>query len=168
MNHKFFAISARHPQQVEDELNAFCRQHRISYIEKQLINDGADSFWSICITWLDGEIAASHATEKSKSPAIDYKQVLNEADFSLYLELRNFRKELAGLQNVPPYALFTNAQLAEMIQKRIASKAELMQITGVGKSRIDKYGDRFLGKLKDYWNQHSMLTSDETNPLNLQ
>ncbi len=137
MKYKFFVIPACNPEASEAALNAFCSRHRISFIEKHLVVDGADSFWSICIAWLDGEAAATVSTDNRSRPKVDYKEILSETDFSLYLELRNFRKELAELQNVPPYALFTNEQLATMVQQRVNTKAALMQIPGVGKSRID-------------------------------
>ena len=163
MKYKFFAIPARHPELAEAALNSFCSQHRIGFIEKHLVADGADSFWSICISWLEGEAAPSISADNRSKPTVDYKLILNEADFSLYLELRNFRKELADQQNVPPYALFTNDQLAAMVQQRVNTKADLMQIAGVGKSRIDKYGDRFLQKLNSLWSRDVSGVADEAD-----
>lgn len=49
MKYKFFAIPARYPEAVEAEFNAFCSQHRISYLEKQLVVEGTNSLWSIGI-----------------------------------------------------------------------------------------------------------------------
>jgi superfamily II DNA helicase RecQ len=161
MKIKFFVIAARHPESGEVELNRFCSQHRISFIEKHLIADGADSFWSICVTWMDGEAAPSLANDNRNKAVVDYKNVLSPHDFSLYLELRNYRKALADQQGVPPYALFTNDQLAAMLQQPIKTKADLMKIPGVGQSRIDKYGDSFIQKLHDLSVQG--LAADETS-----
>jgi hypothetical protein len=36
MKYKFFAIPARNPAAAEDDLNAFCSSHRVSFIDKQL------------------------------------------------------------------------------------------------------------------------------------
>lgn len=149
MKYKFFAIPARNPDTVTEELNAFCSQHRISFIEKQLVIDGADSFWSVCVTWLDGEAAPSSG--QVKKTAVDYKQILSESDFEAFVDLRNLRKELSESQGVPPYALFTNEQLAEMVQQRVITKAALQSIRGVGKARVDKYGEPFLQKLAELW-----------------
>jgi superfamily II DNA helicase RecQ len=162
MKYKFFAIPARNPAAAEDDLNAFCSSHRVSFIDKQLVVDGADSFWSACVTWLDGEAAPSAPADSRSKPTVDYKDILNPADFGLYLALRSFRKELAEQQNVPPYALFTNDHLAAMVQQRTTSKAGLEKIPGVGKSRIDKYADAFLQKLNDLWASESAGTLDET------
>ncbi|WP_347986372.1 HRDC domain-containing protein [Methylomonas sp. AM2-LC] len=122
MKYKFFAIPATNPESIESQLNAFCSSHRISFIEKHLVMDGANSFWSFCIAWLEGDGVPSTAINSSAKATVDYKQILSEVDFALYVELRNFRKDLAEQQNVPPYALFTNEQLAVMIQQRITTK----------------------------------------------
>ena len=163
MKYKFFAIPARHPDAAEQQLNIFCSQHRISFIEKHLIADGADSFWSICVSWLEGEGAPSQAADNRNKSTVDYKQILSESDFNVYVELRNLRKTMADQQNVPPYALFTNEQLAAMVQQRVVTKAELLQIPGVGKSRLDKYGESFLLKLNECWSRDSDRSVDETN-----
>ncbi len=162
MKYKFFAIPARNPDGAEDSLNSFCSQHRISFVEKHLVADGVNSFWSICVTWLEGEEAPSASSQKK--PTVDYKQVLSEEDFALYLELRNLRKELADSHSVPPYALFTNEQLAIMVQQRINSKAALQTVPGVGKSRVEKYGDVFLRKLCEFWVRDLSANKDETHP----
>jgi len=161
MKYKFFVIPARHPETGEESLNQFCSQHRISFVEKYLVTDGANSYWSICVTWLEGEGALSAG--QHKKPPVDYKQILNENEFVLFLELRNLRKELAESQGVPPYALFTNEQLAAMVQQRINSKAALQAIPGVGQSRVKKYGELFLQKLSELRAQHSPETDDEAH-----
>jgi superfamily II DNA helicase RecQ len=151
MKYKFFTIPARDPEAAETALNAFCNQHRVSFVEKQLIADGADSFWSVCVSWQDGEAAPSQGVSAANQPKVDYKELLSEEDFSAYLELRNFRKGMAEAKGVPSYALFTNDQLAAMVQQRVGSKSALQAIPGIGKSRVDKYGDAFLQKLNDLW-----------------
>ena len=42
------------------------------------------------------------------------------------------RKELAEKEGVPAYALFTNEQLAEMVQRRVGSLTAMKEIEGVG------------------------------------
>ena len=49
----------------------------------------------------------------------------------------------------PSYAVFTNEQLAEMVQRRVASAAALREIAGIGEARIEKYGAAFLDILKE-------------------
>lgn len=55
MNYQFFVIPAQNPSTATDELNVFCNRHRITEIEKQFVVNGANSYWSICVTWVEQE-----------------------------------------------------------------------------------------------------------------
>jgi len=79
---------------------------------------------------------------------VDYKEVLNEVDFAVFARLRELRKTLAEKEAVPPYAVFTNEQLAAMVTQKSDSLTALGQIEGVGASRLEKYGPAFLEFLK--------------------
>jgi superfamily II DNA helicase RecQ len=142
-------IPATMPDAAQEAVNRFCGAHRVVSVEKQFVQDGERSYWALCVNYLD----ASKASEDiSLSPLrkgkIDYRTVLNEHDFALYARLRSLRKTLSEQEGIPAYALFTNEQLAAMIQKRVTSKAALGTIPGVGAGRLDKYGDAFLQLLQ--------------------
>lgn len=149
MKHKFFIIPAKDPAHAEDELNAFYAQHRVTGVEKQFIAEGANSFWSVCLTWMDNEgtLGSAGASNRNSKGKIDYKEVLGEEDFTTYAQLRDIRKGLAERDGVPPYAIFTNEQLAKMVQQRVTSKTGLLELDGVGQARVDKYGETFLAHL---------------------
>lgn len=74
--------------------------------------------------------------------------MLSEPDFVVFAKLRALRKALAEKEGVPAYALFTNEQLAEMVQRRARTLTELREIDGVGEARVEKYGKDFLGILQ--------------------
>ncbi len=69
---------------------------------------------------------------------------LEPADEALFESLRALRKRLAGDQGVPPYVVFGDATLVEMSQRKPASEAELLDITGVGQVKLERYGAAFL------------------------
>ncbi|MGD8976645.1 MAG: DNA helicase RecQ [Gammaproteobacteria bacterium] len=69
---------------------------------------------------------------------------LGPADEALFESLRALRKRLAGDQGVPPYVVFGDATLVEMSQRKPASEAELLDITGVGQVKLERYGNEFL------------------------
>ena len=52
--------------------------------------------------------------------------------------------------NVPPYVIFHDATLKEMLDTLPTSEAELLTITGVGESKLEKYGGDFLDILRRY------------------
>jgi ATP-dependent DNA helicase RecQ len=52
--------------------------------------------------------------------------------------------ELAKEQGLPPYVIFHDATLVAMARGRPDSREELAEIPGVGRSKLDRYGDLFL------------------------
>ncbi len=142
MKHRFFTIPALHLQPAEDELNAFIAGHRVVQVEKQFVVDGANSYWSLCVTWT--EQAAPLKEKGARARRVDYKELLNDDDFMLFSRLRELRGRLAEAQGVPAYHVFTNEQLAAMAQKRVSSRTALAEIDGIGKARIEKYSQAFL------------------------
>jgi superfamily II DNA helicase RecQ len=127
-------------------LNAFLRAHRILSVDRHFVQDGANSIWAICVSYLGD--ANRPLVAGAKRPKVDYRDVLSEADFAVFAKLRNLRKELAEKEGIPAYALFTNEQLAEMVQRRVGGLNAIKEIEGVGDARIEKYGAQFLALLK--------------------
>ena len=67
-----------------------------------------------------------------------------ETDRALWEALRECRKELATLHGVPPYQIFHDASLMEMMERQPQSAAAMLAIHGVGQSKLDKFGAAFL------------------------
>ena len=53
MQYQFFMIPANAPDSAQGDLNSFCASHCIATVEKQFVASGSDSFWSICVMYLD-------------------------------------------------------------------------------------------------------------------
>ena len=145
MRFHFLTIPAFDPDAAQDALNAFCAQHRIVASDRHFVDRGVDSFWAVCVTWVEG--AAPAFPGQGKRERVDYREVLGEADFAVYSELRRLRKQLADREGVPAYAIFTDEQLAAMVQRRVATAQGLGAIEGVGEARVDKFGEAFLAPL---------------------
>jgi len=62
----------------------------------------------------------------------------------LWLALKAKRMELAREQGVPPYVIFHDSTLLEMMDHRPGSLTELSRISGVGQGKLARYGDDFL------------------------
>ena len=73
-----------------------------------------------------------------------------EYDRSLFSLLRNKRKELADEAGVPPYVIFSDKTLVEMAGYFPQSRESLLNISGVGKVKHERYGNDFLAIIKDY------------------
>ncbi|MDA9120080.1 HRDC domain-containing protein, partial [Opitutales bacterium] len=61
------------------------------------------------VRWRDGALAKD-APSKGRA-MVDYKEILEPADFACFVRLRELRKELAKKEEVPAYAIFTNINL---------------------------------------------------------
>lgn len=61
--------------------------------------------------------------------------------------LRACRKALADKQGVPPYVIFHDTTLFDMLERRPATLSELAEVNGVGAAKLEKYGAIFLEAL---------------------
>ena len=88
--------------------------------------------------------SAKPARAKKSSTNID------DSDRELWEALKACRKELADAAGVPPYHIFHDATLMEMMQHRPSSNDELLTINGVGAVKLERFGDDFLEVLSQY------------------
>ena len=146
MRLRFFTIPIHGGDEAAAELNHFLGAHRILAIDRSLVQDGANSAWALCVSF---EPAEDRSQPSKRGGKIDYREVLSEQDFAVFARLRTLRKGLADGEGIPAYAVFTNEQLAELVQHRVQSAAALREIAGVGEARIEKYGDAFLRLLRE-------------------
>ncbi|MBE0487245.1 DNA helicase RecQ [Marinobacter sp.] len=63
--------------------------------------------------------------------------------------LRACRKALADKQGVPPYVIFHDTTLFDMLERRPENLEQLAEVSGVGAAKLEKYGEVFLQTLKD-------------------
>ena len=68
----------------------------------------------------------------------------------LWLALKAKRTELAREQGVPPYVIFHDSTLMEILNQRPATLEEMVKISGVGQAKLARYGDEFLSVLKGF------------------
>ena len=73
---------------------------------------------------------------------------LSEKDAELFESLRELRREIASEEKVPPYMVFADKTLAGMCVMRPATRDEMLEVSGVGEHKLEKYGDRFLEILR--------------------
>jgi ATP-dependent DNA helicase RecQ len=72
------------------------------------------------------------------------------ADDPLWQALRSLRSEIAAEQGVPPYVVFHDATLRDMVRRRPTSADGLLEVSGVGAAKLERYGARFLGLLREH------------------
>jgi ATP-dependent DNA helicase RecQ len=74
--------------------------------------------------------------------------VVADKDLDVWEALRACRQTLASEHNVPPYVIFHDKTLHEMLAYRPQTASEMLGISGVGQTKLDRYGERFLAVLR--------------------
>jgi len=168
MQYRVFVIHAMHPQHGEEELNRFLASARVASITWRFVDCGEMSYWTCRVAVVPGDgplptsIAAGGRAAQSSSMRIDYREVLGEEEFALYSALRDVRRAIATEDKVEIFVVFTNEQLAEMVRRRVTTKAALAEIPRLGSARIAKYGDRIVTKCRELWGEAGQTPSTPT------
>jgi len=76
-------------------------------------------------------------------------ETVADADRELWEALRACRKRLADENGVPPYMVFHDATLMDMLSHRPVSEDELLALNGVGRAKLARYGRAFLEIIND-------------------
>jgi len=70
-----------------------------------------------------------------------------DCDEQLFRALRALRKRLADASGVPPFVVFGDATLVEMAARQPTTEEELLQVNGVGRHKLARYGADFLTEI---------------------
>jgi ATP-dependent DNA helicase RecQ len=90
----------------------------------------------------DRSAAGLKRTSSSRTASI--ADELDHEDRLLFERLRRLRTQIARDQGVPPYVVFTDATLAGISAARPVTEDALLAVSGVGQSKLEKYGEAFL------------------------
>ncbi|HSQ99769.1 MAG TPA: DNA helicase RecQ [Sphingomicrobium sp.] len=80
----------------------------------------------------------------------------------LFEALREARRALAAEAGIPPYLVFHDATLREIAAARPTTLAELAQVSGVGRTKLDRYGDAMIAALSS--SVHSFTPAQALRP----
>ncbi len=149
LGYRFFTITIRDTESCEEQLNSFLRSVSVVVVRKEFVADGRDSFWSVCVEYMDS-LKTGRKTVSSAKSRVDYKEVLPPEDFTLYAKLRDWRRDIANEAAVPVYNVFTNEQLAKLAGMRPSTVAAMMSIEGIGEARTKKYGEAILQNVAEF------------------
>jgi len=101
---------------------------------------------------LKGEVDLQIAT-----PRLDIKSTKKTEskvyDKELFARLKHLRKVIADEHSVPPFVVFSDATLIDMTEKLPQTEQQFIQVSGVGNTKLERYGEAFLTLLRDYCNR---------------
>ena len=82
-------------------------------------------------------------------------------DQTLFLLLKDLRKEISRKEKLPPFVIFQDPSLEDMAIQFPINNEELQQITGVGAGKATKYGSPFLKLIKDYVEENEIVRPND-------
>lgn len=100
-----------------------------------------------CRPLLRGEITLLLREETGK-PATQQRsqasQLVRAHERDTWERLRALRKRLADEHGVPPYVIFPDSTLLDMLRQQPGSMSDMAQVSGVGQVKLERYGADFL------------------------
>jgi ATP-dependent DNA helicase RecQ len=77
-------------------------------------------------------------------------QARKDYDKTLFARLKHLRKSIADEDRVPPFVVFSDASLADMASILPTDKRGFLTVSGVGATKLERYGDAFLLAINNY------------------
>ncbi len=86
---------------------------------------------------------------------------VSTADKTLFALLKDLRKEISRKENLPPFVIFQDPSLEDMAIQYPVTQDELLQITGVGLGKAQKYGKPFLDLIEQYVEENDIIRPND-------
>lgn len=89
-------------------------------------------------------------------PRLQHQSYWNKAsqdtryDKKLFKQLRALRKEIADLEDIAPFIVFNDASLMDMAKKKPTNSNQFLAISGVGDTKLARYGQPFIELIQRY------------------
>ena len=71
-------------------------------------------------------------------------------DKHLWYALKKFRREESEQQDIPPYFIFNDATLLDLIDKKPTKTKQLLKVTGLGQVKVRKYGSQLIRLIEEH------------------
>lgn len=139
----------------------------------QLINQGIIEIWfhennRLVLTPLAKEILFNGKSIKLANRLLQKKKVTKKTVTpiergALFQELRKLRTRLAKQEGVPPYVIFSDASLEEMVHLKPVTDKDFSKVNGVGQVKLKKYAQAFIEVIQTHTVAETHKTSSTTN-----
>jgi ATP-dependent DNA helicase RecQ len=88
--------------------------------------------------------AAVGRKKPKASTAVDSLSAEGQA---LFQALKDLRKQIATERGVPPYVIFHDSTLLQMLTEKPETPEQMLELNGVGQKKVEQYGAQFLDRL---------------------
>lgn len=89
-------------------------------------------------------LRAKEKIKKEKIKKLRLDEFSADYDTDLFKRLKELRLEFARAENLPPYVIFHDKTLLEMVYTKPKTLEDMAEISGVGEHKLQKYGIAFL------------------------
>lgn len=154
-------------QQQHDKVSTFGigKDKTVSYwfaIVRQLIHLGylqqdIASQSTLCLTQASRDILKGTETLMLATPRLQnasyWRKTSNNQKYDrvLFSKLKELRKIIADAENIPPYIVFNDATLSELARAKPTNDIELLNISGIGNTKLARYGKPFIDVIKEHY-----------------
>lgn len=89
-------------------------------------------------------------TETAKKRRSKKTDILTKAGYDLFERLRMLRLTIASEEGLPPYIIFNDKTLIDMVTKTPLDRAQMLNVSGIGEAKFSKYGERFIEAIREF------------------
>lgn len=89
------------------------------------------------------------------------KKLQSKRDPILALKLRELRDDIAKAESIPHFQIFTQLTLYELCDALPRTTKQLLKVNGMGKIRVEKYGDEILETIEEYCLENGINKKNE-------
>ena len=84
----------------------------------------------------------------------------------LFTILKELRMDISRDEKIPPYMIFGDTTLKELSNRMPVAEEQFLDISGVGNSKLNKYGEKFMSKIKEYIEEKNIEVTWSFNKAN--
>lgn len=155
MQIKLIELSSNASETEIEQVNRFLRSNKILSIDREFYTHMGEAKWTMLVVYQPKNDITINRDEKREK--VDYKEILDEDAFEIYVQLKLIRKQLAEENALPLFAVFSNYELSQIAQLEEINEQTVCSISGIGRKRMEKYGY----KMVQLYNE--MRTANETS-----
>jgi Superfamily II DNA helicase len=122
---------------------------RLTAKSHEILQDGIEVIMKVAEEPEKKSKKAEKKTSTGRKSSSSSTEILSY-DENLFEELRELRRRLAAEQKIPPYIVFNDKALKEMACIKPENREQMLDISGVGAFKFEKYGEVFLKSIQKY------------------
>ncbi|MGH1385128.1 helix-turn-helix domain-containing protein [Kordia sp.] len=107
------------------------------------------------------KIRANSILEVSEIKVVKRQIATSTKHEELFEDLRLFRLSISSSENIPPFQVFTQKSLFEMCELLPSTSKQLKKVHGMGKVRVEKYGEEILEIINEYASKNNLTPKQE-------